>query len=288
MNLLFLYFSGTGNTDYVAHYLARKLEPLSLEIELRSIEWQPAEDVAGFDLLALGFPVYAGDSPAFLHDYLGRLPPGEGRGAFVFCTKGAYAAGAVRLNLQRLAARGYVPLESGSVMMPGTDALAMVSSGSWMARKAVEKDYDHLKDADRLAEAVGLRAFGFARWAAGRGTAAAPILSPGPCAVRSPVGSGLQVERELDSCQVPRQRTVRRLWPLRSNLPGGQYRDARRPPPLFRSLRALPALSPCLPQRVDPDRQTHGGQVSLGRAQRGRLNRSRCDRKVVEGGRGAA
>jgi len=156
LKLLFLYFSGTGNTDYAAHYLARKLEPLAIEMELRSIEWQPAEEVAGFDLLAIGFPVYAGDSPEFFHDYLGRLPPGEGRGAFVFCTKGAYAAGAVRLNLQRLMARGYVPLDSGSVMMPGTDALSMVSSGSWMARKALDKDYDHLKDADRLAERLAL------------------------------------------------------------------------------------------------------------------------------------
>jgi ferredoxin len=36
--------------------------------------------------------------------------------------------------------------------MPGTDGLSMVGKGSWMARKALEKDYDHLKDADRLAE----------------------------------------------------------------------------------------------------------------------------------------
>ncbi len=29
MKLLFLYFSGTGNTDYVAHYLARKTGTLA-------------------------------------------------------------------------------------------------------------------------------------------------------------------------------------------------------------------------------------------------------------------
>ncbi len=152
LKLLFLYFSGTGNTDYVARYLARKLDPLSIEIEPRSIEWQPAEKVTGFDLLAVGFPVYAGDSPEFVQNYLNRLSPGDGRGAFVFCTKGAYAAGAIGLTLQRLAARGYVPLASGSVMMPGTDGLALIPKDSWMARKALEKDYDHLHDADDLAE----------------------------------------------------------------------------------------------------------------------------------------
>jgi ferredoxin len=156
MKLLFLYFSGTGNTDYVAHYLARhaalRLDGSALEIELRPMEWQPAGAVTDFDLLSFGFPVYAGDSPKFVQAYLAQLPAGEGRGAFVFCTKGAYAAGAVRLNLQRLAMRGYAPLAGQSILMPGTDGLSMVSKGSWMARKALEKDYDHLDEADRLAE----------------------------------------------------------------------------------------------------------------------------------------
>ena len=52
MKMLFLYFSGTGNTDYVAHYLARKLAHLPVEMNLRSMEWQPAEQVVDFDLLA--------------------------------------------------------------------------------------------------------------------------------------------------------------------------------------------------------------------------------------------
>jgi len=152
MKLLLLYFSGTGNTDYVAHYLARRLAHLPLEIELRSIEWQPAEAVTDFDLLAVGFPVYAAESPTFFQEYLHRLPEGEGRGAFVFCTKGAWAGSAVQRNLQRLAASGYLSLGGGSVLMPGTDGLSMIGKESWMARKALEKDYDHLKDADHLVE----------------------------------------------------------------------------------------------------------------------------------------
>jgi ferredoxin/flavodoxin len=159
MKLLILYFSGTGNTDYVAHYFARRLEqslPLaSLEIELRSMEKGPAEALSDFDLLVAGFPVYACEAPDLVQEYLDRLPPGEQRGAFVLCTKGAYAGGAVKRNLQRLAARGYVPLGGGSVLMPGTDGLALIAKNSWMARKALEKDYDQLQDADRLANEVG-------------------------------------------------------------------------------------------------------------------------------------
>jgi len=159
MKLLFLYFSGTGNTDYVTRYLARKLGNTSVglgntrvELEMCSIERQPADQISDFDLLAIGFPVYACDSPDFFQSYLGLLPPGGGRGALAYCTKGAFAGGAVRRNLQRLAARGYVPLAGGSVTMPGTDGLALVAKNSRMARMALEKDFDHLKDADRLAE----------------------------------------------------------------------------------------------------------------------------------------
>jgi ferredoxin len=151
MKLLFLYFSGTGNTDYVTRYLVRKLGDTSVELEMRSIEHRPADQVSRFDLLAVGFPVYACDSPDFFQSYLGLLPPGGGRGALAYCTKGAFAGGAVRRNLQRLAARGYVPLAGGSVTMPGTDGLALLPKNSRMARMALEKDYDHLKDADRLA-----------------------------------------------------------------------------------------------------------------------------------------
>jgi ferredoxin len=152
MNLLFLYFSGTGNTDYVARYLSRTLERPALTIELRSIEWQAPEAVDDFDLLALGFPVYACEAPELVQTYLAHLPAGRGRGAWVFCTKGAFAGSAVRQNLQRLAQKGYVPLGGGSVLMPGTDGLSMIGKDSWMARKALDKDYDHLEDADRLAE----------------------------------------------------------------------------------------------------------------------------------------
>jgi ferredoxin len=84
--------------------------------------------------------------------YLEQLPSGANRGAFVFCTKGAYAASAVKLNLQRLAKRGYLPLCGGDVIMPGTDGLSMISKNSRMARKALQKDYDQLKDANRLVE----------------------------------------------------------------------------------------------------------------------------------------
>jgi len=160
VRLLILYFSGTGNTHYVAGYLARKLEHLPVEISLRSIEHLPAEEVTGFDVLALGFPVYECDSPPFFREYLRRLPLVEERGLFIFCTKGAFAGNACRRNFERLVSRGYVPLGAASVAMPGTDGLAFMPKESWPARMARNKDYDRLKSADVLARRMEQVLFG--------------------------------------------------------------------------------------------------------------------------------
>ena len=150
MRLLILYFSGTGNTHYVAGYLARKLARLRVDVVVRSIEEVPAAAPQEFDFLALGFPIYAMDSPSFVRDYLRHLPNGAGRGAFVFSTKGALAGGANRRNLQRLASQGYTALGEASVGMPGSDGLAFVPKGSLMARMAQHKNFDHLKSVDKL------------------------------------------------------------------------------------------------------------------------------------------
>jgi ferredoxin len=152
VRLAILYFSGTGNTDFVARYLARKIRGPGLEVALWSVEREGPERLPEFDVLAVGFPVYEVDSPRFLREYLGRLALGDGRGAYAFCTKGAVAGNALRRNLRRLVARGYVPLGGASVGMPGSDGLCFAGKGSWMARAAVSKDYDHLPSADRLAD----------------------------------------------------------------------------------------------------------------------------------------
>lgn len=150
MILHIFYFSGTGNTHYVAEYLARRLAHLPLEVRLQAVDQRPAAGLGGFDLLAVGFPVYACDAPPFFRRELERLRPGMGRGAFVFCTKGAYAGRADWRILRQLAAQGYTPMAAASILMPGSDGLAMVGKDSWFARWARNKDYDHLKSADRL------------------------------------------------------------------------------------------------------------------------------------------
>ncbi len=151
LRLTLLVFSATGNTRYVAGYLERAFAGLPVTIDIVSVERVAPEDVDGFDVLGFGFPVFEGDSPRFVREYIARLAPGEGRGVFAFATKGAVAGNAVRKNLMRLEEREYVSLGGMSVAMPGTDGLAFVGKDGWMARSARNKDFDHLKKVDTFA-----------------------------------------------------------------------------------------------------------------------------------------
>jgi ferredoxin len=130
--------------------VAAGLASLPVKVEVRSIEQTPAERVSDFDLLVLGFPVYACDAPRLFFDYLERLEAGAGRGVFVFCTKGAFTGNALINVLTQMERRGYVSFGGTSVTMPGSDGLAFMRRESWMVRAALKKDYENLQKANTL------------------------------------------------------------------------------------------------------------------------------------------
>ena len=150
LKVLVLYFSGTGNTHFVARAVAERLAGLADRVDLFSIEQLPPTRVAEYDVLIAGFPVYALESPPLFQAYLAALPRAEGRGALVFCTAGGVGWGAARRNLDRLAALGYVPLGQDTIPMPGTDGLAMLPKDSRLARRVCVKDYRHSRQVERL------------------------------------------------------------------------------------------------------------------------------------------
>jgi ferredoxin len=163
MRALILYFSGTGNTAYVAHYLHQRLERAGLIVDLARVEATAPMRVAEYELLVLGFPVYLLDAPALVQRTVASLPPVAQRGAFVFATYGGIPGGATRRMLERLAAMGYTPLGAAGVRMPASDGLMLARRGSRLARWLTRGDYARLPAADRLAEHILTAASGLAR-----------------------------------------------------------------------------------------------------------------------------
>ena len=57
MKLLILYFSGTGNTDYIARYIEKKLQkfPQIIEVKLQTIENYSINLIIDFQLYVVSY-----------------------------------------------------------------------------------------------------------------------------------------------------------------------------------------------------------------------------------------
>ncbi len=89
MKALLLYFSGTGNTEYVAKKIQEKLSGRSVEAELHSIEKDAVLQRKEYDFLFVGAPKYY-EYPAIpIFDYLkNKLPKTESETpVFAFVTE---------------------------------------------------------------------------------------------------------------------------------------------------------------------------------------------------------
>ncbi|AET69074.1 flavodoxin [Desulfosporosinus orientis DSM 765] len=154
MSSLILYFSGTGNTEYVAGYLQRKLASLSVDAHLASIEHLKPEQTQDFDLLIIGFPIYAGAPPQFFKQYLDTLPKVRQKGLFVFCTKAMFTGQAIADVCEGLSGKGYVPIDYLQVGMPGSDALPFMSKESKYVQKALHKNYETMEEINEFAQKI--------------------------------------------------------------------------------------------------------------------------------------
>jgi len=106
--ILILYFSGTGNTWLMASAIAGEFGKRGFQADLMAIEQTPRNlDVSGYDIVGIGFPVYAWCFPSNVRRFLKRIPQGEGRGAFVFSTVQSSSVGAEALAARYLERRGY-------------------------------------------------------------------------------------------------------------------------------------------------------------------------------------
>ncbi|MHA1872324.1 MAG: flavodoxin family protein, partial [Promethearchaeota archaeon] len=73
-----IYFSGTGNTEYISRYIEQHLlasgkdaiERNKLEIKRRSIEHMRPEEMDNFNIIIFGFPIFELNSPEIVQDFL--------------------------------------------------------------------------------------------------------------------------------------------------------------------------------------------------------------------------
>ncbi|MHA1730475.1 MAG: EFR1 family ferrodoxin [Promethearchaeota archaeon] len=158
MKVLVTFFSGTGNTQYVAEYikdhlLARFPGP-DFSVTLAALESAEPDTVLEYDLVFLGFPVYAGSPPPNVKGFLADLPRVKGKGVFVFNTKGFAEGVANWMALRRLRKKGFKPLGYASVRMPGSDGISMMEKDSRTFKKYLDRDFSTIKAVDAFVESA--------------------------------------------------------------------------------------------------------------------------------------
>ncbi len=154
MRVLILYFSGTGNTNYVARYLEKKLACFSVITDLISIEKFSPKECIDYDIMIIGFPVYAGAPPDFLRHYLDKLPTVYKKGIFLFCTRAMFTGQAINDVHKKLENKGYILLGISIIAMPGSDALPFMKRNSRYVRKALNRDYSNIKKINKFAHGI--------------------------------------------------------------------------------------------------------------------------------------
>ncbi len=107
----------------MANKIRNELYRWDYDVYLYSVEdFQPI-DTQNFDVLILGYPIYACDMPVFLQAYVNQLTLPVTKNVIVFSTMGIYGAKASLKVGKRLINKGMRPLHFEEIKMPGSDGL---------------------------------------------------------------------------------------------------------------------------------------------------------------------
>ncbi|MFW9925087.1 MAG: flavodoxin domain-containing protein, partial [Candidatus Thorarchaeota archaeon] len=155
MKLLINFFSGTGNTQFIAEYLKdhllKNLPQENLEITLAALEWAKPEIINKFDIVCLGFPIYAGLAPSIVREFIESVPPIEKKALYVYNTKGLAEGVANWHVIKKLEKKGFKSLGFSSFIMPASDEISMlIKKDSKIHKKMLNKNFDQIKKVDKF------------------------------------------------------------------------------------------------------------------------------------------
>lgn len=129
MKTTIYHFSGTGNTEIVAQWLAQTLQTWDVEVTLTGIEdvLKGKASLSEADLIGIAHPIYGFDAPGIVDTFVDRLPRGNGQRVFVLKTAGGPSPSndaASQTIIRRLERKGYVVFYERLIAMPSNWAYA--------------------------------------------------------------------------------------------------------------------------------------------------------------------
>jgi flavodoxin/ferredoxin len=132
MKVQLAYYSGAGNTKFVAKLIENRLVQNGHIVKsIRLTEKNINSLDNDFDILYLGFPVYFRDAPKLVYKIYDKLS-GKNRPIMIFLTKGLYSGNAIK-NIYKVSLENKFVLKGFiELFMPGSDLLtSKIKEGSF-------------------------------------------------------------------------------------------------------------------------------------------------------------
>lgn len=141
MNVLILYFSGTGNTYFIANKIYNWLNKEGYNIKMQSFENFQLKDIEETDILIFAYPIYACGIPDFIENHLQQLNTVQNKGVIVYCTMGLYAGNSLKKVIKFFSKKGFKSIDYKEIKMPGSDGLVFMKKDSKYVKNVLSTDY---------------------------------------------------------------------------------------------------------------------------------------------------
>ncbi len=152
--ILILYFSGTGNTAFIADKIREKLNNINVMVKCSSVESFNPQNVRDFTMLVFGFPVYGFDMPKFLKDYANKLTMPQNRGVIIYSTMGYKSGNAMRKSTKLFVKNDFFPIDNYEFVMPGNDSLIIKNKDSKKVQEVREKNFNKSEDINKKVKII--------------------------------------------------------------------------------------------------------------------------------------
>lgn len=119
MKGILFYFSGTGNTKWVADRIKERFEFYGSTLKLSNIELNEDNNINDYEYLVIGMPIHAKSAPRIVSDFIKQLPRAEyAIKCIVYSTQNAKTGSAVDYIEKLLKVKGYNVIVKACILMP--------------------------------------------------------------------------------------------------------------------------------------------------------------------------
>jgi len=133
-----LYYSGAGNTKFIAKNIRLQLEALSYNVKFTNINSKTVQNIVfNEDIYIVGFPVYDLSAPKLVQEFV-EIIKDRNKPIAYFCTKAFMSVNSIYELKQISDKNGLKTVASLDLFMPATDALALFAKKNSKTEKILK------------------------------------------------------------------------------------------------------------------------------------------------------